>query len=274
MAATTWRDQLRGRRWLWLAGGALLLLPLLLTLWRTVGQPRDRIWERMEETGVWRVAMDPSFPPFETLDAAGRPVGFDVDLAREMAARWGVEAGIESVGFDSLVDAVWASRVDTALSALPYQPQFSQDVAFSQPYFEAGLMLVAASGRDDLNTLEDLAGQRIAVEWGSEGDLQARALRRQSPETVILPLETAQDALQAVVDGDADAALVDRVSALQFPSIAQLRIAPEPVVSDPYVVVMPRKASISQQQVDKTLRALKEDGTLAELEARWFSVTP
>ncbi len=168
------------------------------------------------------------------------------------------------------MDAVWAGRVDTALSALPYQPQFSQDVAFSRPYFEAGLVLVAASGRTDLNTLDDLAGLRIAVEWGSEGDLQARRLRSDFPDVEILAQETAQQALQVVADGGADAALVDRVSALQFPAIGQLRIAAEPIVSDPYVVVMPRKAPILQAQVDEALEALEADGTLAALQARWF----
>ena len=274
MSGASWRGRLRGRKWLWLAGGALLLLALALTLWRTVGQPRDRVWERILETGVWRVAMDPSFPPFEDLDTDGQPVGFDVDLARAIAERWGVQANIESIGFDSLMDAVWANRVDTALSALPYQPQFSQDVAFSRSYFEAGLMLVAAASRSDLNTLDDLAGQRVAVEWGSEGDLQARALSRRLPDVVVLPQETAQAALQAVADGKAEAALVDRVSALQFSAIGDLRIADEPLASDPYVVVMPRQAPILHQQLDEALRALQDDGTLAQLEARWFVGPP
>lgn len=271
MATTSWRDRLSRRGWLWLAVGAVVLLVLLTTFWRTVGQPRDRYWERIEETGVWQVAMDPSFPPFELLDTDGRPVGFDVDLARAIAARWGVEASIESVGFDGLIDAVWAGRIDTALSALPYQPQFSQDVVFSRPYFEAGLMLVTAAGRDDLDTVEDLAGLRIAVEWGSEGDLQARALARRLPDVAILSQETAQAALESVADGEAEAALVDRVSALQFPAINALRIAPEPIVSDPYVIVMPRKAPILQQQVDEALQAMQADGFLAQLEARWFA---
>ncbi len=274
MSGASWRDRLTGRKRLWLAGAALLLLALLLTLWRTVGQPRDRVWERILETGVWRVAMDPSFPPFEDLDTDGQPVGFDVDLARAIAARWGVQANIESIGFDSLMDAVWANRVDTALSALPYQPQFSQDVAFSRSYFEAGLMLVAAASRSDLNTLDDLAGQRVAVEWGSEGDLQARALSRRLPDVVVLPQETAQAALQAVADGKAEAALVDRVSALQFSAISDLRIADEPVTSDPYVIVMPRQAPILQQHMDEALRAFQDDGTLAQLEARWFAGPP
>lgn len=269
MASQAERNRLRAR-WQWLAAGAIVLLTVTVVLWRTVGQPRDRTWERVLETGVWRVAMDPSFPPFETLDADGRPVGFDVDLARAIAARWGVEVSIEGVGFDGLVDAVWAGRVDTALSALPYQPQFSRDVAFSRSYFEAGLVLVAPAGRTDLNRVNDLAGLAVAVEWGAEGDLQARLLRRRFPDVAILPLETAQQALEAVVDGRAQAALVDRVSALQFPAIDLLRIAADPVVSDPYVVVMPRKAPILQRQVDEALHALEADGTLAELEDRWL----
>ena len=161
------------------------------------------------------MAMDASFPPFEDLNEAGQPVGFDVDLAQAIAARWGVQVQIEGIGFDGLVDAVQASRVDTAISALPYQPQLTQDVAFSQPYFEAGLVLVASAGNETVQTVDDLAGRRLAVEWGSEGDVQARALRRRYPDLQILPNETAQDALQAVADGSADAALVDRISALQ-----------------------------------------------------------
>ena len=73
----------------WLAGGAVLLLALALILWRTVGQSHDRVWERIQQNGVWQVAMDPSFPPFEALDDEGRPVGFDVDLAQAIAAALG-----------------------------------------------------------------------------------------------------------------------------------------------------------------------------------------
>ena len=162
--------------------------------------------------------------------------------------------------------------MDTAISALPYQPQLTQDVAFSQPYFEAGLVLVAPAGDEAVQTVDDLAGRRLAVEWGSEGDVQARALRRRYPDLQILPNETAQDALQAVADGSADAALVDRISALQAASARRcpIRIAPQAVVSDPYVVVLPRKAPMLQQQVGEALRALEADGTLDALTKKWL----
>lgn len=256
---------------------------LVFLLWRTVGPARDRYWERIQRTGEWRVAMDPSFPPFEMLDAEGRPIGFDVDLASAIAARWGVAVRIESIGFDGLLDAVWAGKVDSVVSAMPLQPQFSRDVAFSPPYFEAGLVVVLPPADNGVAALEDLAGRRLAVEWGSEADVQARALRRRWPDLRILPKETVQAALEAVAAGEADAALADHVTALQFiggGEQARLLTTVEAdgspglftLVSDPYVIVMPKRAPVLQEQVAAALQALAADGVLDALTEKWFGV--
>lgn len=260
------------RRWLALLAAAVLLLAALL-VWQAVATTRDRVWDHIQATGQWRVGMDPSFPPFQDLDASGQPVGFDVDLARAIAARWGIEVQINGLGFDGLVDAVQAGRIDGAISALPYQPERTEDVAFSAPYFEAGLVLVTPAGSDQVASVDDLAGLRLAVEWGSEGDVQARSLRRRFPDLVLLPRETPQAALLAVAEGEADAALVDHVSALQFAAAnSGVQISPQVVVSDPYVIVLPHKAPVLQEQVADALQALRADGTLDALTARWFGV--
>lgn len=276
----------RRPRWAWLAlAGLLLLAAVALLFWQSAGVGRDRAWEQILATGRWRVGLDPSFPPFESLDAAGQPIGFDVDLARAIAATWGVEVQFEGLGFDGLVDAVQTGRLDSAISALPYQPERTQDVAFSPAYFEAGLVLVTLAGNDPqndamagggaVNSLDDLAGRRLAVEWGSEGDVQARLLRRRFPDLVLLPEDTPQAALLAVAEGRADAALVDHISALQASAADQrLTIAPQVVVSDPYVIVLPRKASELQRQVSLALQTLQADGTLDALMARWFGAAP
>ncbi|MFZ2489015.1 MAG: ABC transporter substrate-binding protein [Anaerolineae bacterium] len=260
-------------RQLWPVGLALAALLLLIGYALLQGGVlgRDRLWERIQTDGVWRVGIDASFPPFDGLDAAGQPVGFDVDLARAIAARWGVQVHFEGIGFDGLVDAVFAGRIDAAVSALPYQPERTQEVAFSESYFEAGLMLVLPAAQADTVTLNDLAGRRVAVEWGSEGDVQARLLRRRWPDLAIQPLDTPQAALLAVAEGQADAALVDHISALQFMAAdSRVGIAPQVVVSDPYTIVLPRKSPRLQDEVDAALRALKADGTLDALAERWL----
>ncbi len=260
----------RRRRYV-VAAAVLTLAVGALLLWQAVGSSRDRVWDHIQATGQWRIGMDPSFPPFQDLDAAGQPVGFDVDLARAIAARWGVEAQINGLGFDGLVDAVHAGRIDSAISALPYQPERTEEVAFSAPYFEAGLVLVTPAGSAAVASVDDLAGRRLAVEWGSEGDVQARALRRRFPDLILLPGDTPQAALLAVAEGQADAALVDHVSALQFTvSDPRLAISPQVVVPDPYVIVLPRRAPVLQEQVAAALQALRADGTLDALTAHWF----
>ena len=77
----------RGRRGkIALALAAFVSLAMIgFSLFRPGGPlARDAVWARIRDRGVWRVAMDPSFPPFESPDADGRPAGFDVDLVNEI----------------------------------------------------------------------------------------------------------------------------------------------------------------------------------------------
>ena len=63
----------------------------------------DDTWDRVREAGVLRVGMDASFPPFEMIAADGTLVGFDVDLARELGRRLGVEVQfVANLPYDGL----------------------------------------------------------------------------------------------------------------------------------------------------------------------------
>ena len=103
------------------------LLPALLR--------RDITWQAMQARRTWRVGMDPSFPPFESLDATGVPQGYDVELARKLAAGWGMEVEIVAIGFDSLVDALQAAKVDAIVSAYPYDARLTRDVCLFAAVF-------------------------------------------------------------------------------------------------------------------------------------------
>ena len=78
---------------LWIAVCVLVLVVGGWFLLRSSGPAVDKTWLTMQERGSWRVGMDPSFPPFETLDGEGAPVGYDVDLAREIAGNVGAGGG-------------------------------------------------------------------------------------------------------------------------------------------------------------------------------------
>ena len=274
--------QQTGARNLRLIGGGLVLAALIAVaavLWLAPGTLPflriDTTWRTMQANGVWRVGMDPSFPPFETLDDAGQIVGFDVALADAIAAPWGVQVELVPIGFDSLLDALQAGKVDSVLSALPYDERLTKDVAYSAPYFEAGIFLAVRTDSMITETAA-LANGTIGVEWGSMGDMVGRRLQKATPSLQLKPFDTPTAAITALVDERAvDAILIDHVTL----RIAQVQGAPlitiGPVLeSNPFVIAMPVRAHELQAAVAERLLALQNQGVIVDLEATHFQEAP
>ncbi|MBX3050049.1 MAG: amino acid ABC transporter substrate-binding protein [Caldilineaceae bacterium] len=254
------------------AGLSLLLAVAILWLAnRYFLGDEDTTWQRIQQTGIWRVGMDPSFPPFEQLDGEGRPIGYDVELAQAIAGQWGAEVQIVSIGFDGLTDALLAGKVDSVISALPYDPRLTEDLLYSAPYFEAGVRLAVAEN-SPIQQLDDLAGARLAVEWGSIGDGQARKLQRGDPSIQRLTFPSPQAAVNALVAGEADGVLVDGVTLrlMQGEGAAVRGIEPA-LESTPYAIALPAGAHTLRAEVDSALEKFVTTGFLAQLENRWFS---
>lgn len=263
----------RARWWRWSAAAAALGLLLLtyFALSKTgLFAPKDNTWQTMQESQRWRVGMDPSFPPFEQLDASGALEGFDVELARAIAHEWGMKVEIAAIGFDGLLDAMMAGKVDSVISALPFDSRLTKDVRYSAPYFEAGIHLVVL---DDSTILHQdaLAQRSVAVEWGSGGDAMARRLQGDGVALVRRPYPSPEEALEALVTGAADALLLDGVALFlaQGAGVPIRAIGPA-LESEPYVIAMPLEASILQAQLDQALQSLRQDGTFDALMNRWF----
>jgi polar amino acid transport system substrate-binding protein len=236
---------------------------------------QDATWVEMQARNTWRVGMDPSFPPFEDLDDAGLPAGYDVDLARAIAADWGMQAEIITIGYDSLVDALKAGRIDSVVSALPYDPRATRDVAFSAPYFESGVRLVVRAGSPITSTAA-LHNGAVAVEWGSMGDMVGRRIQREGIALELMPFATPVEAIAALLnDAAIDALLIDQVSLRQAQGQgARIMAVGPPLESNPYVIAMPLRAYDLRERLAATLAQFASDGTLAELEARWFGPLP
>jgi polar amino acid transport system substrate-binding protein len=236
---------------------------------------QDSTWREMQARQSWRVGMDPSFPPFEYLDENGAAVGYDVDLARALAEAWGLEAEIVAIGYDSLSDALQAGRIDSVVSAFPYDPRATRDLWFSAPYFDAGLRLVVRAG-STITSTASLTNSNVAVEWGSMGDMVGRRLQREGIALELHPFSTPAEAITGLLDGPAiDALLIDQVSLRQAQGQGAAIIAVGPALeSNPYVIAAPLRAFNLQEQIAATLERFAADGTLAELEARWFGPLP
>ncbi len=252
-------------------GVALTLMVVGWLVWPRVRPLHDPTWERVHREGVLRVGLDPTYPPFEFYDQAGEIVGYDVDLARALGERLGLRVELVPLHFDGLYDALTAGRADVLISALPFDPRRTQDVLYSPPYFQAGQVLVVPVGGGAIRGPGDLDGRRVAVEWGSSGEVELRRLEAREIELQVLRFETPQAALDALGRGEADAVLVDAVSAYQFanrePGFAVLQ---PPLTDEPYVMAIRADSPVLWGKLNDALAQLNAEGLLQRLLAKWF----
>ena len=251
----------------------LALLTIASAIWVRLSptQPvKDQTWERIQREGVMRVAMDASYPPFEFIGQEGDLVGYDVDLARELGHRFGVDVEFVIISFDGLYDALRVQRVDLIVSALPFDLRLTEDVAYSHSYFNAGQVLVVREEDTAMESVEDLGQRKVGVEWGSMGDVEARQLLRKM-EFELCPYPTPEEALRALTEGELDAAIADMVSVYQFSrQRGGIKIAGPPVSDDPYVIATLLNSYILQERLNEAILDLSSSGFLDQLRMRWF----
>ncbi|MBK8984717.1 MAG: amino acid ABC transporter substrate-binding protein [Chloroflexi bacterium] len=245
---------------------------VLLLLW--VGcNGRAQTWPRIQQEGVLRVGLDPTYPPFE-VDAGGELTGLDVDLARAIGADLGLDVAFSYFGYDGLYDALATGQVDALLSALVVDPARTKDFAYSDPYFNAGLILLTRQAETAIAAMPDLAGRTLAVELGAQSHVEALAWSRKLVGLVVQPHTTPEEAVTAVLAGAADAALMDGVNGrLLLRDTPGLTLAAEAVTVEPYALVVRAADGDLLRQLNDSLARLRASGELAAITARWLSPT-
>jgi arginine/lysine/histidine transporter system substrate-binding protein len=244
-----------------------IMLPWLLLACRQ----ESATWQRIQETGVLRVGLDPTFPPFETAD--GVPLqGLDVDLAKAIAADLGLTVEFVYFGYDGLYDALATERVDVLISALVIMVERTRDFAYSDPYFNAGEILIVPAG-SPVAGMTDLANRRLAVELGAQGHVEATIWQRRLTNLTILPYNSPDEALTAVAENEADATLIDAVSGRLFlreQPQHQLTYLPEPITVEPYALVVRREDERLLDELNDSLDRLRQSGQLEQIIEKWL----
>jgi polar amino acid transport system substrate-binding protein len=244
-------------------------------------QKADRSWERVSDSGVLRIGLDPTFPPFEVADEQGVR-GLDVDLAQAVADDLGLRTEFVYFGYDGLYDALATGQVDVLISALVVVPERTGAFAYSHSYFNAGEILVVPVGEMDEQTItgmEDLNGRTVAVELGALGHVEATTWARQLPELVVQSYGSVEEALNAVAAGESDAGLVDGVNGRLYlaqqaaePPTEQkvLMRLPESVTIEPYALVVRIDDQMLLERLNQSLEKLTASGQVKAIVERWL----
>jgi polar amino acid transport system substrate-binding protein len=215
-----------------------------------------------------QVGAYPSNPPWEFKNEQSEFEGFEVDVIREVAKRNGWDVEIQDLGFQALFAATSSGRIDAAISSITITNERLQNQAFTQPYYDAALVMVTSqSGPDSLEGLRDEPVGGLAASTG-EAWIQENMEARGFGEYKSYP--TQQSLLLDIVNGRIKGGVSDYLGvAFAAKNMPDLKIAERIRTGEQYAIMMP-KGSDKLEAVNAAITAMKEDGTMAALYEKWI----
>lgn len=124
------------------------------------------------------LATSPDYPPFEFLiseNGQSKIVGFDIELAKEIAKKIGVELEIKQMDFDALIPALKSGQVDMVITGMSPNEERKKSVDFSDIYFEGkNAVLVEEKNAKNFTDEQSLKDKKIGVQKGSTQEVYVK----------------------------------------------------------------------------------------------------
>lgn len=222
---------------------------------------------------VLQVGSYPSNPPFEVKDERGQFDGLEVELARLVAQRLGMEMQITDLGFQALFAATASRRVDLAISSITVTPERLKNQDFTQPYMDTDLALIAGPA-SKLKGLGDVRGATLGAIASSTGEAWIKGNAERLGLAPGKSYDTAANLFLDVLNGRIDGGVNDEAgSRYAMRTMRTMRVA-ETIPSGNQIGMMLPKGSALTPRVNEVIGELKRDGTLPKLYQKWFGVEP
>jgi polar amino acid transport system substrate-binding protein len=228
-----------------------------------------------------RFMTEVDYPPFDYAGQDGNPIGFNVDLARQLCEEMRVSCTVQMRRFDTLFDALGDNRGDAAIASISVTPEARKRADFSDPYYRPVARFVTRKDNrmDDVRP-ERLEGKKVAVVAGTAHEQYLRAL---FTEAEVKPYPTAEAAREALRRGEADLVFGDGY-ALAFwlngtESSGCCVFAGGPFVESRFFgegvgVAVKRGNDPLRQAINWSLFRLWEKGRFTDLWLRYFPINP
>ena len=228
------------------------------------------------ESGKILVASDLANPPLDsTNEKTGEPEGFEVDLMVAIAGKMGLESQyLSAMKFDAIIPMIkQGGKADVGVSNFTITDERKQEIDFSDPYMDSnqGVVTKADSAKADEDSLNS-AGTKVAVQSGTTGEAW---VQENLTEATCVPLDDPIVALTGVQSGLYDAAVADLpvMSYLCTNSYTDCKVAIEIPTGEQYGIVISKDNPGLTAAINEALSALKDDGTIDDLEKKWFGTT-
>lgn len=176
----------------------------------SVAADDDDSWTKIQEKGVMVLGLDASFPPMGYLDENNEIVGFDIDLAKAVAAELGVELICQPIDWDAKELELNNGNIDFIWNGMTITDERIASMFFTKPYL-ANEQIVLVGNNSGIKTKADLKGKNVAVQAGSSGQ---EAVEADAASATFKELVTYEDYVSAYQDlkiGRVDALVIDSI---------------------------------------------------------------
>lgn len=236
------------------------------------GNKKDNSLVELKNRGVFVLGLDDSFPPLGFRDEANEIVGYDIDLAKEVAKRLNVEFKAQPINWDAKEQELSTGNIDCIWNGLTITEDRKAVLSFTKPYLNNAQVVIV---RDDspYKTLADLAGKKIGLQAGSSAEDAVYAnVEFNKSIAAIVPFEQNLIALTDLNAKGVDAVVMDVVVAEY--SIKQsgfkMHALSESLADEEYGVAFRKNDVQLTEEVQKILEEMAKDGTVAAICEKWF----
>jgi cystine transport system substrate-binding protein len=219
--------------------------------------------------GTLKIALEGTYPPFNFKDKRGQLAGYDVDVAKLVAARLGLKPEFVTTEWSAILAGLASGRYDVIISQVGINPKRELAFDFSLPYtYSSPQLIVRKSETAKYQALSDLKGKRVGVGQGSVFEQQAKAV----PGIEVKSYPAAPENLQDLAAGRVDAALNDSLMVAYL-----LKNSPLPIQAGARVGAIERTGAAFKKgnpqfkaALDKALQDAGADGSLKAISVKWF----
>ena len=215
--------------------------------------------------GTLVMATNAEFPPYEYYED-GDIVGIDVEIAKAIAAKLGMELQIEDMAFDAIIPAVTSGKADFGAAGMTVTEERQRSVELTDTYANSNQVAIVKED-SDITGSDALAGKIIGVQLGTTGDALATEIKDATVERYNKGLE----AVQSLTQGKIDAVVIDQATAEAFVKKTEgIKILEEKMSEEEYAIAIKKGNMELVEKMNEAIKELKEEGKIDEIVAKYM----
>ncbi len=232
--------------------------------------------EQILQRGELRVGFEAGYMPFEMTDKNGNFVGFDIDIAKEMAQALGVKFVPVNTAWDGIIPSLITEKFDIIMSGMTVTQERNLKINFADPNIVVGqTILINKKHKGAIKSYKDLNDPKYTItsKLGTTGE---QAVKRVIPKATYKSFETEPEAALEVVNGKADAFVYDLPYCVVFMAqqgAGKLIFLDTPFTYEPLAWAVRKGDPDFINWLNNFLKQIKNDGRYDKVYDKWIKNT-